>query len=138
MNNAGKTMENIRNRIDVKLVSNKKDYLKCTSKPSYMPHKTFDNGLVTKHKNKVTLTLNKPACIGIYILELSKVLMNQFHYDYIKNKYGTNSGLLFIYTDSLMYEIKTEAVYEDFSNNKEMFDLSNYSTKSKHYDNSNK
>ena len=138
MNNAGKTMENIRNRIDVKLVSNKKDYLKCTSKPSYMPHKTFDNGLVTKHKNKVTLTLNKPACIGIYILELSKVLMYQFHYDYIKNKYGTNSGLLFIYTDSLMYEIKTEAVYEDFSNNKEMFDLSNYSTKSKHYDNSNK
>ena len=116
-------MENLRNRINVKLVSNKKDYLKCTSKPSYMSHKIFDNDLATIHKNKVTLTLNKPGYIGICILELSKVLMYEFHYDYIKNKYGTSSGLLFIYTDSLMYEIKAEDVYEDFSNNKEMFDL---------------
>ena len=103
-----------------------------------MSRKIFDNDLATIHKNKVTLTLNKSAYIGICILELSKVLMYEFHYDYIKNKYGTNSGLLFIYTDSLMYEIKAEDVYEDFSNNKEMFDLSNYSTKSKYYDNSNK
>ena len=72
------------------------------------------------------------------ILELSKVLMYEFHYDYIKNKYGNNSRLLFTDTDSLMYEIKTEDVYEDFSNDKEMFDFSNYSTKSKYYDNSNK
>ena len=64
--------------------------------------------------------------------------MYEFHYDYIKNKYGNNSRLLFTDTDSLMYEIKTEDVYEDFSNDKEMFDFSNYSTKSKYYDNSNK
>ena len=140
MNNAvyGKTMENLRNRIDVKLVSNKKDYLKWTSKPSYMSHKIFDNDLVAIRKNKVTLTLNKPAYIGMCILELSKVLMYEFHYDYIKNKYGNNSRLLFTDTDSLMYEIKTEDVYKDFSNDKEMFDFSNYSTKSKYYDNSNK
>ena len=131
-------MENLRNSINVKLVSNKKDYLKCTSKPSYISHKIFGNDLATIHKNKVTLMLNKPAYIGICILELRKVLMYEFHYDYIKNKYGTSSGLLFIYTDSFMYEIKAEDVYEDFSNNKEMFDLSNYSTKSKYYDNSNK
>ena len=139
MNNAvyGKTMENLRNRIDVKLVSNKKDYLKWTSKPSYMSHKIFDNDLVAIRKNKVTLTLNKPAYIGMCILELSKVLMYEFHYDYIKNKYGNNSRLLFTDTDSLMYEIKTEDVYEDFSN-KEMFDFSNYSSKSKYYDNLNK
>ena len=64
--------------------------------------------------------------------------MYEFHYDYIKNKYGNNSRLLFTDTDSLMYEIKTEDVYEDFSNDKEMFDSSNYSIKSKYYDNSNK
>ena len=128
MNNAvyGKTMENLRNRIDVKLVSNKKDYLKWTSKPSYMSHKIFDNDLVAIRKNKVTLTLNKPAYIGMCILELSKVLMYEFHYDYIKNKYGNNSRLLFTDTDSLMYEIKTKDVYEDFSNNTEMFDFSKH------------
>ena len=116
-------MENLRNRIDVELASNKRDYLKWTSKPSYMSHKIFDNDLVAIRKNKVTLTLNKPAYIGMCILELSKVLMYEFHYDYIKNKYGNNSRLLFTDTDSLMYEIKTEDVYEDFGSNKEMLIL---------------
>ena len=103
-----------------------------------MSHKIFDNDLVAIRKNKVTLTLNKPAYIGMCILELSKVLMYEFHYDYIKNKYGNNSRLLFTDTDSLMYEIKTKDVYKDFSSNKEVFDFSNYSTKSKYYYNSNK
>ena len=64
--------------------------------------------------------------------------MYEFHYDYIRNKYGNNSRPLFTDTDSLMYEIKTGDVFEDFSNDKEMFDFSNYSAKSKDYDNSNK
>ena len=98
---------------------------------------TIEN-LVAIRKSKVTLTLNKPAYNGMCILELSKVLMYEFHYNYIKNKYGNNSKLLFTNTDSLMCEIKTEDVYKGFSNNKEMFDFSNYSTKSKYYDNSNK
>ena len=63
----GKTMESLRNRIDIKLVSNKKDYLKWTSKPSYMSHKTIDNDLVEIRKNKVTLMLNKSAYIGMCI-----------------------------------------------------------------------
>ena len=84
----GKTMENLRNRIDVKLVSNEKDYLKWTSKPSYKSHKIFDNNLVAIRKSKVTLTLNKAAYAGMCILDLSKVFMYEFHYDYIKNKYG--------------------------------------------------
>ena len=128
-------MENLRNRIDVKLVSNKKDYSKWASKASYMSHKIFDNNLVAIHKNKVTSTLNKRAYIGICMLELSKVLMYEFHYDYLKNKYDNNSRLLFTDTDSLMYEIKTEDVYKDFSNDKEMFDFSNCSN---NCDNSNK
>ena len=57
------------------------------------------------------------------ILELSKLLVYQFHYDYIKNKYGNNSRLSFTVTDSLIYEIKTEDVYGDFSNDKEMLTL---------------
>ena len=113
-----KTMENLRNRIDTKLVSNKKDYLKQTSKLIYMSHKIFDNGLNAIRKNKVTLTLKKPAYIGMCISELSKVLMYEFHYEYIKNYCGYNSRLLFKDTDGLMYEIQTEDVFEDFSNDK--------------------
>ena len=126
MNNAvnGKTKENLRNRIDVKLVNNEKDNLKCTSKLSNISYKIFDNNLV--------------VYIGMCILELSKVLMYEFHYDYIKNKYDNKSKLLFTYTDSLVYEIKTEDVYEDFSSNKEMFRFSNCSANSKYYDDSNK
>ena len=73
----------------------------------------------TKLYVNVALNLNKPAFIGMYILELSKVLMYEFHYDYIKNKYGSKSKLSFTDPDSLMYEIKTEHVYEDFSSDKE-------------------
>ena len=77
MNNAiyGKARENLRNRINVKLVKNKKDYLKCTSKPSYMSHKIFDNNLVAILKRKVALKLNKPGYIGMSVLDLSKVVI---------------------------------------------------------------
>ena len=103
MNNAicEKTIENLRNSINVKLVNNEKDYLKCISKPSYMSHKIFDNNLVAIRKSKVALKMNKPAYIGMCIMELSRVLMFEFHYDYIKNKYGNKLKLLFD-TDSLM------------------------------------
>ena len=75
MNNAiyGKTMEKLRNRIDVRLINNEKDYLKWASKLSCTSHKIFDNNLVVMHKSKVTLKVNKPAYIGMCILELSKV-----------------------------------------------------------------
>ena len=108
MNNSvyGKTMENLRNRIDIKFSSNKTAYLKWTSKPNYyMLHKIFGNDLAAIRKSKVTLTLNKPAYIGMGNLPLRKVLTYEFHYDYIKNKHD-NSGLLFTDTDNLMYEIK--------------------------------
>ena len=87
-----KTMENLRNKIDVKLVHNEKDYLKCTSKLSYLLHKIFENNLVAKCKSKLALKLNKPAYIGMCILELSKVLMYKFHYYYIKNNYDSNEN----------------------------------------------
>ena len=85
-------MENLRNRIDVRLISNENVYLKCTSKPSYMSQNMFDNSLVAIRKSKVALKLNKPAFIGMCILELSKVLMYDFHYDYIKINMRTNQN----------------------------------------------
>ena len=131
INKYGNTIENLRNSIDAKLVNN--DYLRCTSKPSYTSHKIFANNLVVIRKRNASLKINKPEYIGMCILELSKVLMYKLHYDYIKTKYGNKSKLVFTDTDGLMYEIKTEDVYEDFSSNKEMLDFSNYSTKSKYY-----
>ena len=88
-------------------------------------------------KSEVTLTLNKIS-YGMYILDLSKVLMCEFHCDYIKNKYGVNSGLVFTDIDSLIYEIKTKDVYEDLSKHEEIFDVSNFSCISKYYDHSSK
>ena len=121
-------MENLKNRINVKLVNNEKEYLTCTSKPSYISHKIFDNNLVSKRKIKLALKFNEPAYIGMCILELRKVLMYEFHYDYFKNNYENKSNLLFTHTDTLMYEIKTEDIYEDFSS-----DQDSNSTKSRCY-----
>ena len=104
----------------------------------YVERNIFDNNLVAKQKSKVSLKLNKPAYTGMCILELSKVLMYEFHYDYIRNKYDKKSKLLSTVTDSLMYEIKIEDISENFSSDKEIFDFSYNSTKSKYYDDSNK
>ena len=103
-----------------------------------MSHKIFDNNLVAICKSKLALKLNNPASIEIFILDLSKKFIYEFYYDYIKNEYGNNSKLIFTETDSLMYEIMTEGVHHNFRSNKEIFDFSNYSTKSKDYDDSNK
>ena len=67
MNNAlyGKTMENLKNKINVKLLNIEIDYLNCTSKPGYMSCKIFDNNLVLIRKTELALKLNKPACIEI-------------------------------------------------------------------------
>ena len=114
----GKTMENLRNRIHMKLANNEKDDSNCTSKPSDMSRNIFDNNLVAILKSKVSLKLSKPVYTGMGILELSTVTMYEFHYDYIKNKCENKSKLLFGDTDSLLQEIKTENAYEYFSSNK--------------------
>ena len=73
-----------------------------------MSQKTFGNDLIAISKSEITLTLNKPIDFGMCILDLCKVLMYELHYDYIKNKYGNNSRLLFTNTDSLMHEVKQD------------------------------
>ena len=99
-----------------------------------MTPKIFDNGLVAIRKHKFTLTLNKPPYVGMWKLDLSKVLMYELYYDYIKNEHGNKPTLLFVDTGSLMYELKTKDILEDFSKDKKLSDFSNYSTKSKCYD----
>ena len=90
------------------------------------------------HKIKETLTLNRPAYVGMCILDLSKTLMYDFHYNYIKEKYGDTARLLFTNTDSLTFEIEAENVYKDFWNDKDMFDNSDYPENSPYYCNANK
>ena len=140
MNNSvfGKTMENIRKREDIKLVTNEKQLLKMTSKPTFINSKIFNENLVAVHKIKESLTLNRPAYVGMCILDLSKTLMYDFHYNFIKKKYGSKAKLLFTDTDSLTYEIEAEDVYQDFWNKKEMFDNSDYPSNHQFYDSTNK
>ena len=140
MNNSvfGKTMENIRKRIDVRLITDEKKLLKMASKPTYVSSKIFNENLVAVHKIKETLTLNRPAYVGMCILDLSKTLMYNFHYNYIKEKYGDKAKLLFTDTDSLTYEIEVEDVYQDFWNDKDRFDNSDYPESSPYFDKTNK
>ena len=140
MNNAiyGKCCENLRKRVDVRLITDEKKLLKLTSKPTYVSSKIFNENLVAVHKIKETLTLNRPAYVGMCILDLSKTLMYDFHYNYIKQKYDSKAKLLFTDTDSLTYEIETNDVYQDFWNNKDKFDNSDYSQDSQYFDRTNK
>ena len=130
MNNSvfGKTMENIRNRVDVKLVNNRGAAEKLSAKPNFEKATIFDEGLVAIHMKRTKLTFNKPVYCGMAILDLSKSLMYDFHYGYILPKYGKNQKLLFTDTDSLCYEIETEDFYKDISGDVEKgFDTSNFS-----------
>ena len=129
MNNSvfGKTMENIRNRIDVRLVTEEKELEKLVKKPNFDRINIFTKDLVAVHMKKTTIKLHKPIYLGMSILDLSKTLMYDFHYNYIKPKYGNNASLLFTDTDSLCYEIKTKDFYKDISDDvPKWFDTSNY------------
>ena len=114
MNNSvfGKAMENLRKRISVKLVHNAKDCVKCISKLTFVSQKIFSKNFVAIHEIKAVLALNKPIYVGFSILNLCKYLMYEFHYKYIKSKF--DAKLLLTDTDSLVYELKAEDVYEDF------------------------
>ena len=140
MNNSvyGKTMENLRRRVDVRLITDENKLLKMTSKPTYISSKIFNENLVAVHKIKETITLNRPSYVGMVILDLSKTLMYDFHYNYIKKKYGSKAKLLFTDTDSLTYEIEAEDVYQDFWNDRDKFDNSDYHESSPFYDKTNK
>ena len=97
---------------------------KLAAKPNYG---IFDENLIAVHKKKTKLCFNKPLHLCMSILDLSKSLMYDFHYNYIKTKYGDNTKLLFTDTDSLVYEIKTKYFYKDIDPDIEKrFETSDY------------
>ena len=127
MNNSvfGKTMENLRKRSNIKLETDPDHLLKLTRQPMYVSSKIFDENLVGVQMKKARLVLDKPSYVGFSILDLSKTLMYDFHYNYIRKKYP-DAKLLFTDTDSLFYHIKAEDLYSDLYKDKERFDNSDY------------
>ena len=112
LNNAvyGKSIENMRKRIKIKVVKKKDDFIKYTSRPTCINWKVFGNKLAAIHENKITLNLNKPIFIGFAVLEISKWEMYDFHYNFMIRKFNTR--LLFTDTDSLRYELHEKNPYK--------------------------
>ena len=104
----GKRMENLRKRVNVRLLNNATEFLKYTGRPAYVADKLFDKDYAAIHEIKPVLMLNKPIYLGFTVLELNKWMMYDFHYSFIKKNF--NAELLFTDTGSLTYEIKSENV----------------------------
>ena len=129
MNNAvfGKTMENVRKNRDIKLVETDHKRNKLVSEPNYHTMKLISENLSIIEMKKVKVKMKKPIYLGLSILEISKVIMYEFWYDYVKNKYGDMVKLCYMDTDSLIRNIKTKDIYKDTAQDvEERFDTSNY------------
>ena len=129
MNNSvfGKTMENVRNHRDIKLVTSDKRRKRLVSEPNYHSHKKFSDHLMAIEMKKTRVKMTKPLYLGMSILDISKILMYEFWYDYTNPKYGNKAKLCYTDTDSFIIYIKTEDFFEDISNDVEkQFDTSNY------------
>ena len=129
MNNSvfRKTMENIRKHRDIKLVTADKKRSKLASEPSYHTINLISEDLSITEMKKTKVKMNKPIYLGLSILEISKILMYEFWYDYMKPKYANNVKLWYTDTDSFIINIKTNDFYEDTSSDVEnRFDTSNY------------
>ena len=124
----GKTMENIRKHRDIYLVTNDKKRSKLASEPNYPATKHISKNLLVMEIEKRDVCMNKPVYLGRAILDISKTLMYEFWYEYIKPKYACNAKLCYMDTDSFVMQIKTDDFFIDFSidvNN--WFDTSNFS-----------
>ena len=129
MNNAvfGKTMENIRKNRDIKLVTTDKKRNKLVSEPNYHTMNYISEDLSIIEMKRTKVKMNKPIYLGLSILEISKLLMYEFSYDYMKPKYGDNVKLCYMDTDSFIMNSKNEDYYKDIANDVEKrFDTSNY------------
>ena len=129
MNNSvfGKTIENVRKHKDKKLVCTEKKRKRLASKPNYCNTLRFSDHLIAMDMRRVEVLMNKPVYLGQAILDLSKTVMYEFHYDYAKPKYGSAAKLCYMDTDSLIFHIKTEDFYKDIAGDVEArFDTSAY------------
>ena len=122
----GKTMENVRNHRDIKLVTSDKRRKRLVSEPNYHSHKKFSDHLMAIEMKKTRVKMTKPLYLGMSILDISKTVMYGFWYDDIGPKYGDNAKLCYADTDSFVVHIKTEDFFEDISNDIDRwFDTSN-------------
>ena len=129
MNNAvfEKTMENLRKHRDIKLVTTDKKKSKLVSEPNYHTINCISENLSIIEMRRTKVKMNKPICLGLSILEISKIMMYAFWYDYMKPKFDDNVKLCYMDTDSFIMNIKTEDSYKDIANDVEKrFDTSNY------------
>jgi hypothetical protein len=128
LNNAfyGKMLENVRGRIDYKIVTNSKTAGRYIKRPTFKRSSIISDEVVGIELRKQIVTLDKPIFCGFSVLELSKELMYDFHYNNIKKKYGSNATLLMTDTDSLVYQIKTEDIYQDMKESSDVYDTSDY------------
>ena len=129
MNNSvfGKTMENVRIHRDIKLVTTDKRRNQLVSEPNYHTKILFSEDLLAIEMKKTKVKMNKPAYLGLSILEISKTLMYEFWYDYFKPKYQNNAKLCYMDTDSFIIHIKTEDFYKDIADDvKKRYDTSDY------------
>ena len=129
MNNAvfGKTMENVRKHRDIKLVTTDKKRSKLVSEPNYHTINLISENLSIIEMRRTKVKMNKPIYLGFLILGISKLLMYEFWYGYMKPKYGDNVKLCYMDTDSFTMNINTEYFYKDIANDVEKrFDTSNY------------
>ena len=121
MNNCvfGKAMENVRNHRDIRIVTTSKQRNKLASEPNYHTTKYISKNLLIMEMKKTEVKMNKPIYLGQAILDISKTLMYDFWYGYIKPKYGDKAKLCYMDTDSFIIHIKTENFYKDISNDVE-------------------
>ena len=129
MNNAvfGKTMENVRKDKDIKLVTTDKKRSKLVSEPNYHTMNYISDNLSIIGMKRTKVKMNKPISFGLSIFDISKILMYEFWYDYMKPKYNDNVKLCYMDTDSFVMNIKTKDFYKDIANDVEnRFDTSNY------------
>ena len=143
MNNSvfGKTMENVRNRVQIECCFNDDRQIHLQSKTNYTRTKAYNNDNTTFsiiELNQKIVKLDKPIYAGFTILDLSKLHMYDFHYNIMKPKYGNNIKLLMTDTDSFVYKIKTDDFYQDMYDNKEHYDMSDYPKESDFYNTKNK
>ncbi|XP_046347918.2 uncharacterized protein LOC125381613 isoform X2 [Haliotis rufescens] len=122
----GRTMMNVRKHVNVELVNSSKRLKKLCAKPTFEAFKIFNEDLAAVHLKKTSLYLNQPVYAGFSILDLSKIVMYDFHYNHIKLKYREKAQLCFTDTDSLCYLIETPNLYADMAEHRHMFDTSNY------------
>ena len=126
----GKTMENVRNHGDIKLVTSDETRKRLVSELNYHSHKIFSEHLMAIEMKKTRVEMIKPIYLGMSILNISKMIMYEFWYGYIKPKYGERAKLCYTDTNSFVIHIKTEDFFEDISNDVEKwFDTSNYDEK---------